>query len=252
MFHSRMARIRPALVAALVAAMAAAAYALAPAPSCLGDCDDDGRVVVGEIVTCVTVVLGIQPPTACAACPATIAEIIAAVNNALDGCRNTPPGRCRQASDCNPSSHLCLEPGGVAGCGACYPDHLIDQMYRRCSTDTECESQPPRPAQGGICERLGIESRTCSPCSGSVSVCVLGCTADADCDAAQACVLGRCIGRPCSTEQACPGQSACPGDGEGERRCVRRACGSDAECPDGMCVNGTCHSELGRCTLYPS
>jgi len=239
-----MARIRSALVAALVAAMAAAAYPLAPAPSCLGDCDGDGRVVVGEIVTCVTIVLGIQPPAACAACPATIAELVAAVNHALIGCVDTPPGRCRQASDCALSSELCLEPGGFAGCGVCYPDDVIDEMFRRCATDTDCR-------EGRICEPLGIPSRTCSPCAGgSVSVCLVGCVGDADCDAAQACVLGRCIGRPCSTEQACPGQYACPD--AGERRCVRRTCGGDVDCPGGMCVNGTCHVELGRCELYPS
>lgn len=235
----------PALLAAMVVATGTAAFPLTPTPICIGDCNDDGQVTVGEIVTCVTVVLGIQPTTSCPSCPTTIAELVAAVNNALDGCRNTPPGRCRRASDCDPSSQLCLEPGGFAGCGACYPDHLIDEMFRRCAMDTDCEP-------GRICEPLGISSRTCRPCSGSVSVCVLGCATDADCEAAQTCELGRCIGRPCSAELACPGQYACPDPSEGERRCVRRACGSDADCPDGMCVKGTCHAELGRCVLYPS
>jgi hypothetical protein len=236
----------------MVVATGTAAFPLTPTPTatpgvepCLGDCGDDGRVTVEEMVTCVTVVLGIRPSASCTRCPATIAELIAAVHNALAGCRNTPAGRCREAADCNPSSHLCLEPGGFAGCGICYPDLFIDQTYHRCAADSAC-------AEGDICEYLGTPLGTCAPCEGPVAVCVPGCRSDIDCDAAQACVLGRCVGRPCTGQRDCPGQYECPGDDEGGMRCVWRPCSSDAECPGGMCVNGTCHTELGRCTLYPS
>jgi hypothetical protein len=63
-----------------------------PTPSCPGDCDGNGQVTVGELVTLVNIALGSTPPSACMAGDTdssndiTVDEIIAAVNGALAGC----------------------------------------------------------------------------------------------------------------------------------------------------------------------
>jgi hypothetical protein len=62
------------------------------APSCGGDCDGDGKVTVGELITAVNVALGKQPLERCLPVDrdgngaVSIAELIAAVNRALSGC----------------------------------------------------------------------------------------------------------------------------------------------------------------------
>jgi len=56
---------RMLMVIATVLALATAAPAADPLP-CFGDCDGDGSVAVGEIVTCVRIALGLS---AIAACP---------------------------------------------------------------------------------------------------------------------------------------------------------------------------------------
>lgn len=66
------------------------------ARTCGGDCDGDGAVTVNEVVTAVTIVLG---GGSLDACPAIltgggrpgVAELVAAVGNALCACRPCPP-----------------------------------------------------------------------------------------------------------------------------------------------------------------
>jgi hypothetical protein len=59
---------------------------------CVGDCDEDGFVVVNELVTGVNIALGIVPVSACAAFDrdddngVSVDELVAAVANALKGC----------------------------------------------------------------------------------------------------------------------------------------------------------------------
>lgn len=63
-----------------------------PAPACTGDCSNDRRVTVNEILTLVSIALGNADVSTCAAGDAnrngiiTVDEILAAVNNALNGC----------------------------------------------------------------------------------------------------------------------------------------------------------------------
>ena len=69
----------------------------APAAACVGDCNDDDRVLVNELVTMVNVALETTPLTACAAGDAdqngaiAVDEILAGVNHALAGCTATTP-----------------------------------------------------------------------------------------------------------------------------------------------------------------
>jgi hypothetical protein len=61
-------------------------------PVCVGDCDGDGRVSIGELIIGVNVALGRRPLGDCESFDANgsgtvqIAELIRAVNNALNGC----------------------------------------------------------------------------------------------------------------------------------------------------------------------
>src|SRR5262249_19860844 len=55
-------------------------------PRCIGDCNGDHSVTVGEILTMVNITLGTAACSDCADCPITVDQIIAALNNALNGC----------------------------------------------------------------------------------------------------------------------------------------------------------------------
>jgi len=236
---------------AVVTAMLMLLGAAAPATGgCLADCDEDGEVAIDELVTAVAVALGNAPPGACSAfacAPPSIAIgcLVRAVGNALLGCPpptatpSLPPSRCRSAADCDPSSQQCLEVGGFAGCGICYPDDVIDTEFQRCAADIECA---PR-----ICQPLGEASRTCSACDGPASVCMDGCAGDGQCEPGYRCAAGRCSPPACGSDQQCPAQHSCVTGG----RCQRTACGTDAECGGGFCVNGLCRPEPGICTLIP-
>ena len=63
-----------------------------PGPACTADCNDDGRVEIGEIMTAVNISLDIRPPEDCAAADrggdghVGIADLVAAVIAALHGC----------------------------------------------------------------------------------------------------------------------------------------------------------------------
>jgi hypothetical protein len=66
------------------------------AASCIGDCGDDGRVTVSDLVTSVNVALGSAQLSVCPNADAnndgkvTVSDLVTAVNNALNGCPSTP------------------------------------------------------------------------------------------------------------------------------------------------------------------
>jgi predicted outer membrane repeat protein len=66
--------------------------ATAPAPLCVGDCDDSGSVAIDDLLIMINIALEQQPPSACRAGDpdrsgrVTIEEILLAVRNALNGC----------------------------------------------------------------------------------------------------------------------------------------------------------------------
>lgn len=60
-------------------------------PVCAGDCDGDHGVAINELVIAVSIALGALPPDTCPSFaggdpPVDIADLVAAVNNALSGC----------------------------------------------------------------------------------------------------------------------------------------------------------------------
>jgi hypothetical protein len=80
------------LVSATIALSALLAWAARTQATCAGDCNDDGRVEVAEVITLVNIALG---DAMLSTCPTgdtsqdnriTVDELVAAVNSALEGC----------------------------------------------------------------------------------------------------------------------------------------------------------------------
>jgi hypothetical protein len=77
---------------------------------CVGDCNDDDKVTIEEIVTMVSLALGVTVPTNCdegdrdGNSSITIDEIIAAVTNALNGCTVLLPTPMPTATMCQMAS----------------------------------------------------------------------------------------------------------------------------------------------------
>lgn len=83
--------------------------AITPPAACVGDCDGNGMVAVGEIISLVNIALGTAEAAACAngVQQVTIALIVNAVSNALNGCG---PSLEEQG---------CLNTGGTVSSGLC-------------------------------------------------------------------------------------------------------------------------------------
>lgn len=83
--------LRTVSIAALIAWQAAAP---ASGQSCAGDCNGDGRVVIGELVTGTGAALGVRPVAACAAMDGdgdgvvAVDELMRAIDGAQRGCRH--------------------------------------------------------------------------------------------------------------------------------------------------------------------
>lgn len=84
-------------LARLVMALALAGAAPRPARACVGDCNDDGKVPVNELVMGVGIALGQSSIAGCTALDRDeddavgVDELVAAVSSAIDGCRAPTP-----------------------------------------------------------------------------------------------------------------------------------------------------------------
>ncbi len=111
------------------------------APGCVGDCNQDERVTVGELITGVALALRNAPIDQCDAIDAdsngnvAIGELITAANAALVGCETTVS--CRDDSACSPPKS-CRSPLGPEG------------FDTRCTTDRDCPDAE-RCDRGGHC-----------------------------------------------------------------------------------------------------
>jgi hypothetical protein len=102
--------------------------------ACVGDCNADSSVSIGELIVGVNISLGSAAVSACAAFDAdsnnsvAISELIAAVNGALFTCPGTVP-----------VAGLCLSPGatGLVPCAEGTPVRVL-----RCDDPTRCLSDP--------------------------------------------------------------------------------------------------------------
>jgi hypothetical protein len=79
---------------------------------CLGDCNGDGRVTIGELLISVQVELGTAPIDACPVCES-VDCVIDAIRNPLQGCPGEPCGAAVCVPPevcCNPVLGICVSP----------------------------------------------------------------------------------------------------------------------------------------------
>jgi hypothetical protein len=144
---------------------------------------------------------------------------------------------CWSYLDCPPAlgGSLCVPPDNpLTGCAACNP------AFPGCGNDSDCASDA-----GG----LAGETLICLPttCGCSMGICVLGCTPDAGCTEGLVCSsTHRCVAPPCdaSTGTGCPDDFTCGANGQ----CARKSCVTDSDCAV-TCVNGSCYSQAGLCSI---
>jgi hypothetical protein len=164
---------------------------------CVGDCNGDGRVTIGELISGVLISLGTAP---LARCPAfdesgngivSIAELITAVNNALDGC-----GR-----------RGCLDSGGEVGRAMCcigvgdFPDTCAIGACSCAPMDSEevevCDCGPDMCFDGTRCVAMDPETG-CLDSGGEVALamCCIGVG-----DFPDTCAIGACSCAPMDSEE---------------------------------------------------
>jgi hypothetical protein len=111
---------------ALLVALATAWPQRGEAQFCVGDCDGNGRVVIVDLIIGVSIALGFDRPCYGYSGDVTVAQLVQAVNNALDGCPgvlgvfdNPPHGYLVQAGTV--AARLDLPPGAD-------PDSLMVEL----------------------------------------------------------------------------------------------------------------------------
>lgn len=84
--------MRRSLLAFLFAAASISPAAAAPSPTCMGDCNADGRVAIGELVQMVSAALaGVASPCSASDAAVAVTDVMAAVGFALEGCPPVGP-----------------------------------------------------------------------------------------------------------------------------------------------------------------
>jgi hypothetical protein len=132
---------------------------------------------------------------------------------------------CHGQGDCGPSPSLlfCRPPGVSLGCGSCIA------IANPCTADSDC-------AADTICDVpwCGCGRKTCIP----------GCRSGS-CPEGQTCGdNNRCAAIACT-----PGDNACSPDFACDSgHCARKTCKADADCSS-ACLDGTCYSAPGACTM---
>lgn len=97
---------------------------------CVGDCNGDGVVTVDEIITMISMALGVLPPSACPAGDAdhngviTVDEIIIAIDNLLNGCPCGFRGPRMCGGRCPVPTDVCQPARDDTGC-VCRPGTLV-------------------------------------------------------------------------------------------------------------------------------
>ena len=118
----------------------------AAAPTCAGDCDGDGAVLVHELLRLVNINLGSAELATCAAGDTnqngevSVAEIITAVTQALNGCGSASPCTAESCRPCGASDSLCQ---GAAGGFYCCT--LSGSLFSQLGGTGGCESSGDYP-----------------------------------------------------------------------------------------------------------
>lgn len=144
-----------------------------------------------------------------------------------------PADRCERQEECS-NGGTCTEPGGFRGCGICRSGSEVQE----CSADTDC----PSDSAIQVCEAVEPGDCLCSPVA---KICKPGCDSPDDCALGETCgEAHHCAPTACATEDQCPADFYCSAG-----QCSRKGCESTGDCGFGFCVNASCYSDLGTCTL---
>jgi hypothetical protein len=165
---------------------------------CIGDCGDNYKVTVDELVLLVNVALGKAPVSMCELGDVSgdgeisVDEILQAVSNALYGCRppnQTPtPTNTPNATPVLPHGHTCCECGNAACTDVAWVEvepvcPLGCQMFMNAECEAPCHPGPQSaPA-------------TCAV--------LTPCTTEADCDDGNGCTIDQCTLDGCTHACVC-------------------------------------------------
>lgn len=240
-----------------VASLMVGTLASAPADAqCVGDCDADGRVRIENLITGVNIALELVPVSACPAFQNSegavdVAQLVKAVNAALDGCLGTQTCTLRQdvmfsrlelhiaaspqplALPINGSTRVSCGPTNPDGSAECSCeiisiDPITTPLGVVCITPTDKPCPPARVSCPGG-EALNVDLVS----NGNIGACDGNAACASSCEAACAETGSRVLSSGCT--------GYC---NEG----TMQACSSDAECaPD----NGLCNGPEPPAPLVP-
>ncbi|MDX9722491.1 MAG: VCBS repeat-containing protein [Myxococcota bacterium] len=141
------------------------------------------------------------------------------------GCLNAACG-CSDDTDC-PQAMFCLPGAGPNGESTCVDD-LCEAGAQYCDADTlmQCDERGAQANQAQACHDTCVQSEGGAWCQ---------CSSDAQCDSAQHCSQGHCVGNVCEPNaMSCDGNVAVVCNPEGSA-VARIDCGA-AVCADGVCL----------------
>jgi len=207
---------------------------------CVGDCDDNGKVTIDELIRGVNISLEKQGISVCSAMDGNgndlvaINELIQAVNSSLNGC----PEDC---GDCNDGNACTTD---VCANGECVNNPVV------CQDDgNECTIEACDPVSGCVSSNVN-DGVSCNGGAGSCQggTCIaFECIDDGDCDDGNACTVNSCADNACVDAPV-----VCQDDGN---ECTVEACDPQSGCGSGkvgdltscdggakVCLNGVCAS----------
>jgi hypothetical protein len=214
---------------------AATATPTLPPSGCVGDCSGAHTVAVNNIISLVNIALGNEQPSTCghgipSGADVTVALIIQAVNNALNGCPPEPTLTPTPTPTHTPtfSATATITPTAI----------FTSKTPSRTPTRTPTSTSTPKVVVSGACSNPTKPDGT--SCDASLDGSPLRTCTGGTCGP---CVPpGRCSttsGAACAFDQDCPSQETCVHPRPGHCSVTpSSACAFDQDCPpdEGMCV----------------
>jgi len=148
-----------------------------PPAGCVGDCNADGAVTITELITLVNIALGNVQPSACAhgvpsGTDVTVAVIIQAVNNALNGCGLAcGNGSVEPGEDCDDGGTCIGGPNAGTACTAEAECLGTGVCIGGAHVGAACDPSDATACPGSMC-------RKCVPSGGDG--CAANCTTETD------------------------------------------------------------------------
>jgi hypothetical protein len=200
-----MHRCNRLIVAAAIAGVAARAAA---ASTCVGDCQGRGKVEIADLIVGVTIALGLRPVADCEAFAnvdgnVDVAQLVRAVNSALNGCPSTPTPSITAAAIATPTVTFTITPTNTPTITPGQPrEHFVDNGDGTI-TDTLTALTWEKQDQARGLHDVNTRYRWAGLCSDTSEPCQPDAAAAATCAAATGGAIGcgECGGRArCDTD----------------------------------------------------